>query len=137
MRQCWRFNSLACQVGAIITQNPSATRDTESADEIKLLRITCIRAYAFNSALSANIYQPACSAKLDIDRSVLDTENPEDAVLETLLSFAEVQEVIIQETKSCTSHQQRYQMNIERVASLKHQMRKIRLKIEEVRVSST
>jgi len=132
MRQCWRFNSLACQVGAAVSQSPSTNDGSLTTEDSKLLRITYIRSYAFNSALSANFYQPACSARLEIDRSVLNTDRPEDAMLETLLSFAEVQAVMIQETKNCASHQQKYQMNTNRLANLKHQMRKIRLKIEEV-----
>jgi hypothetical protein len=133
MRQCWRYNTVACQVGASVSHQMTSPREhTFSVDDYKLLHVTLIRSYAFNAALSANIYQPACSARVELDRSVLDTQIPEDAVLDTLLSFAKVQEVMIQEARKFASHRQNYQMTANCATSLRSQMKKIRLSIEKV-----
>ena len=132
MRQCWRYNTIACEVGARISVSPSSRLGDLSAEEYKLLHVTLIRSYAFNSALSANIYQPACGARLELDRSVLDIKYPEDAILHTLLSFAEVQDVLVQETRKFAAQDQSHQVTMNRAASLKHQMKKIRTNIEKV-----
>ncbi|CAI6097225.1 unnamed protein product [Clonostachys chloroleuca] len=72
-------------------------------------------------ALSANMYQSACVAPMDIDRTVLDTEKPADTMLYALLSFAQVQEVIVWETWKCAATEptcHRPQMDTEKLASL-------------------
>ncbi|VUC36288.1 unnamed protein product [Clonostachys rosea] len=135
MRQCWRLNSLSCKVSAAISQDLSDSGETLSQDDIRLMRVTHIRSFAFNSALSANMYQPACSARVHLDRSVLDTSKPEYAMLDILLAFAEIQEVIIQETKNCLNSQS-YQIDVKRVSTLKMQMRNIRIKIENYRTDA-
>jgi hypothetical protein len=72
---------------------------------------------------------------MDIDRTVLDTERPGDAMSSILLSLSEVQEVIIHETRKLAAPGQRNQMDTARLGSLKQQMKYIRAQAQEVSFS--
>ncbi|CAG9975618.1 unnamed protein product [Clonostachys byssicola] len=134
MRHCWKLNTQSCLIGAMLKGKPVEEIGITTSEDLVTMRLACIRAYVFDMALSANMYQSACVAPMDIDRTVLDTEKPADAMLCVLLSFAQVQEVIVWETRKCAAPDQthhRPQMDTEKLASLMARMKVIRSQAEE------
>jgi hypothetical protein len=129
---CWKLNTLACRVGAALRGRSMSELGGFGPGDLTALRLACIRSYIFDTALSANNFQPACLARMDIDRSVLDIEKPGDAMLDILLSFSEVQEVIIHETRKLAAPGQRNQMDTARIRGLRQQMRNTRAQSQEV-----
>lgn len=135
MRQCWRMNTLACEVASSLRGCSPADMGIESKESILCLHLAYIRCYIFDTVLSANMYQPACLKELGFDEGLLDSSLPGHAVLITLLAFARVSETIIQETKKYATPSQMNRLDTAHIAQLKNTMRGIHGNIDKVRNS--
>jgi hypothetical protein len=133
MRMCWKLNTVACRVGAALKTQSPLQLGVDYREGRCYLRTVLIRCYILDTALSANLYQPACLEDLDIDPSVLDTNTTSDALLGVMLSYAQVHEVIIHETRKCANPAQLRQMDTVRLMGLRERMLGIQSATDEVR----
>lgn len=137
MRGCWKLNMIACRVAAAIREASGDALELASTDgQLSAFRYGCIRAFIFDNALSANMYQPSSMALTGIEfpSDLLDMSKPRDAMLSVLWSIAQVQEVMVLETRKCASPGQRDRMNTGNLSMLKDRMMDIRIQAETVRI---
>ncbi|KAF4938591.1 hypothetical protein CGCF245_v004390 [Colletotrichum fructicola] len=101
MRHCWKLNTLACKVAVLLKDCAVIDLDIDDDDSLSELQISYIKCFIFDTSLSANMYQPACLASLDINEGLLTKRNAGHAMLKTLLSISFVSRSIILETRKC------------------------------------
>ncbi|KKK26011.1 hypothetical protein AOCH_000446, partial [Aspergillus ochraceoroseus] len=89
MQRCWQLNTIACRVCALLS-GPSNTdlQHHLSKQDIFYMRINMMKCFVFDRALSANVNQPASLANIDLDISLLKTEQPDHAMLLTMVEIA-------------------------------------------------
>lgn len=105
MRQCWKLNVATCRVAAALRGRSADERRLQSARDREGVRMVLRKSFIYDMAMSANIYQPACLAAMDVDRHVPDTAKPANAMLSVMLACAEVQESLVRETRKCVRQQ--------------------------------
>ncbi|CAK7217051.1 hypothetical protein SCUCBS95973_003020 [Sporothrix curviconia] len=133
MRQCWKLNAAACRVGSALKGRSAAELGLQHPEDIVGMKTVCIKSFIYDMAMSANVYQPPCMATMELDRSVLDTTSPCDAMLSVMLTFAEVQEAIVHETRKCVSPGQTHQIDTDKLGALERKMQGVRAQVEEFR----
>lgn len=132
MRYCWKLNTAACRVCEQLWQCPLADLEASKPEQESLIQTLFMKCYIFDRVLSANIYQPASLANFDVNPAVLDSRNPSDAMLSALVAYAKVMDVIIKETRRCTSPGKMNQLDTNRLKDLSTEMIQIRQKCDEV-----
>ncbi|PTU21453.1 hypothetical protein P175DRAFT_0522736 [Aspergillus ochraceoroseus IBT 24754] len=131
MRGCWRLNRLACRICASLNQSPvKESIPEQDRAEIRMISIKC---YVFDKALSAHVYQPACSDVMEVDSTVLVPTRPGHAMLLTLLEIASVQDALLRETRHWNSPGHTPSYVQDRFVGLQQRMLRIARKIQQYR----
>ncbi|KEF63716.1 uncharacterized protein A1O9_01694 [Exophiala aquamarina CBS 119918] len=118
MRRCWRLNTNACRICASLGGRALSELNTSgSFEEAMNTRLVFLKCYIFDKSLSANMYQPSCSAHMRLDSSKLDLSQPSHAMLFILLELSRVQEIIVRETSAIKSPSQPARLGMENLTS--------------------
>ncbi|PTU19543.1 hypothetical protein P175DRAFT_0550006 [Aspergillus ochraceoroseus IBT 24754] len=136
MQRCWQLNTIACRVCALLS-GPSNTdlQHHLSKQDIFYMRINMMKCFVFDRALSANVNQPASLANIDLDISLLKTEQPDHAMLLTMVEIAQIQDSIIRETTVMNHSGQAEEINTGKIRSQASRLRQVMRKAEKFRNS--